>query len=132
MSNMMEYLEDLINHPEKAEDLDTVIAKTTSFFDDMLRKLREGTQEEKEEMRENFKRIGEMAEQKMQEIAKEQGLSREDILDNIKNPKNYSLEEWQSLQRFQENLGGSTDGHVGKKNEKKKRASTKRSKWITA
>jgi hypothetical protein len=132
MTGMMEFLEDLINHPEKANNIGEMIVKTELFFDDMLKKLKEGSLEEQEEIREAFKKIGEMAEQKMEQIASSKGMTKEEMAESIKNPRNFSKEDWQSLQGLQENLSSKTEVFVEKKEEKKKKTSHKRSRWMSA
>jgi hypothetical protein len=132
MTGMMEFLEDLINHPEKANNIGEMIVKTELFFDDMLKKLKEGSLEEQEEIREAFKKIGEMAEQKMEQIASSKGMTKEEMAESIKNPRNFSKEDWQSLQGLQENLSSKTEVFVEKKEQKNKKTSHKRSRWMSA
>ena len=82
----------------KPVQLEELFGQCTQFFDQLKQVLREGSSEEKQEA---LKLMGEMHTKMMGEIKKvseKTGLTEEQLMAVAENPRNFSQEQWRSIQ----------------------------------
>lgn len=138
-NDLQRYLTELLNSPEKSDNIDEIMNKSLELYKDLVDKIKHATPSERKKIGESLTEIGKFFEAKFEEISKKVGMSKEDLMVALRDPKNYSPEVWSSISNFnhevekerKELLKSVSPGKVESTADKKVRLNTKKS-WVSA
>lgn len=95
------FLQDVLNNPEKMGNIDEVLAKSLNMYKELVGSIKEATPEERKKIQESLLEINQFFSQQFDAVSSKMGMSKEELLTQMKNPNNYSQEVWGSIKKFE-------------------------------
>ena len=140
INELKSFIEEVLSNPEKITDINAVMEKALSIYKSLSAKFQTATPKEREEIALALKDVAKIFEVKFDELSKKMGVSKEQLLTAMQDPKNYPKEVWDSVQSFQSNINSErkelekefapTESTAAKISKKSKFG--KRSPWVSA
>ena len=95
------FLVDVLNNPDKMGNIDEVLAKSLSMYKELVGSIKEASPEERKKIQESLQDIQEFFNQQFDSVSSKMGMSKEELLTQMKNPENYTNEVWGSIKQFE-------------------------------
>lgn len=142
INDLKNFIDDVLNNPEKIGDVSTVMEKALSIYKELSEMFVQATPEERERIQASLKEMGTVFDKKFEEIAKQMGLTKEELLEAMQDESNYSDDVWSTVQNFQTEIRSekkqlasklSDGGGFEEEAPKRKAVKSKRKKtWVSA
>lgn len=123
------FLMEVLNNPEKMGNIDEVLTKSLSMYKELVGSIKEASPEERKKIQDSLQEINQFFNQQFEAVSSKMGMSKEELLSQMKNPENYSNEVWGSIKQFESEVDKekrtlirSIHGNNDKKSAKKKPA----------
>ena len=95
------FLVDVLNNPEKMGNMDEVLAKSLNMYKELVGTIKDASPEERKKIQESLLEINQFFNQQFEAVSSKMGMSKEELLTQMKNPENYSNEVWGSIKQFE-------------------------------
>lgn len=104
INDLEKFIEELFENPEKMGDISTVMKKVMDFYSELSEKLVKATPEERVIMSQALVKMAEKFEGKLDGMASQMGISKNQLKQLMENKESYTPEVWSGVQSFQEKI----------------------------
>lgn len=91
-----------LEQKEKEQKLDEIFRYSSGFFERYKHVMATGTESEKKGMRQKMEKLRDEFAREFEKSAEKTGLSSSEVEQVASDPKNFTLEQWRSIQRVRE------------------------------
>ena len=98
------FLADVLSNPEKMGNIDEVLATSLSMYKELVSTVKEASVEERKKIQESLVDINNFFNQQFEAVSNKMGMSKEELILEMKNPENYSDEVWSSIKQFENDV----------------------------
>lgn len=138
-NDIKRFLLDLINFPEQSQNVDVVLEKYLGIYKELIDKIKQATPSERLKIKDSLIELGTFFDAHLTDLSTKMGVSKDNLMNGVKDPKNYPEDVWMALNRFNKEVEKERASLVQPRSapkrvltsEKKINLKTKRS-WVSA
>lgn len=104
LNNLKEFIDGLLENPEGNTNIEEVMEKSLKMYRELSEMFLHASPEEREAITEALTEIGKSFETKFEDLSTKMGMTKEELLQAMQDPSNYSPEVLASVQNFQKEV----------------------------
>lgn len=101
INDLKTFIEEVINNPEGVQSVDEVMETSLRMYRELSEMFVQATPTERERIAETLLEISELFEAKFTDQARKMGKTKEELIEAMQDPENYTPEVWASVKNFQ-------------------------------
>ena len=104
INDLKTFVDEVLNNPDRITNIDEIMNKSLDMYNQLSDMFMQATPSERERIIAVLIEIGDSFERRFSELSDKMGMSKEQLMEAMKDPKNYTPEVWSSVQNFQKKV----------------------------